>query len=573
MERYWGQFEDEEARTRQLVEGLLMDPDLPEPSRLLVVRFQEQHSELGVAYRDGLAGMVAHGADLFAVDARVRGIDREPLRVLEQVVTEVEAARVTQYRHGQQRLSWMNGLWFAGVLFWGGLIGFVAQMLLGRWVSAPVARISAASRRLLRGDVETVIASEDATGEAREMLRTLDTLRASLAAHEAQRLEQAAAIATARARSMFVATMSHELRTPLHGIQTALNLLKPGSDEAQAETIALAIRSSEHLRALVDDVLTFSKIEAQELQLEVRPIPLHDVIRDVIAIHRLRAEEKGLTLTLAIAPEVPTLIRSDSTRLAQIVHNLVSNAIKFTENGQVGVRLSVDGSAMVRLEVQDTGIGMHPDKIERLFHAFAQADPATTRRFGGTGLGLAIARRIARLMGGDVTACSTFGEGSTFTLCFPNDAVSTQVDVSLPQQDARMPDASSLRILLVDDHLINRLLVTRMLEGVGASVEQAGNGADALERLARGRYDLVLMDRHMPVMDGIECTRRIRAQERRQDRPPLRIVALSAAVLDEERDMFRDAGVDGFLSKPLVPEQLFEVLRTILSPPRHRSVH
>jgi CheY-like chemotaxis protein len=324
----------------------------------------------------------------------------------------------------------------------------------------------------------------------------------------------------------------------------------------QREQAEIVLESGKSLKALLDDVLDLSKIEAGRMELAPLDKDLHHTLKRQHRLWLPRAEEKGIELTLAIAESVPAYLRFDPVRLGQCISNIVSNAIKFTERGEVAISASgqpVPQGTAITLTVRDTGIGMSEVTGERLFAPFTQADNTISRRFGGTGLGLAITQRLARLMDGDLTVTSQEGAGSTFTLRFIAQAVDALAAV--PAHEATslaIPGRKSLRgkkLLLVDDHPLNRRVARLFLDPEGYRVTEAENGLEALEKLAAERFDLVLLDIHMPVLDGIQTLKRIRSSpEPWHDLP---VLALTADAMSGDRERYLAEGMDGYISKPI----------------------
>jgi len=360
-----------------------------------------------------------------------------------------------------------------------------------------------------------------------------------------------------QAKTEFLANMSHEIRTPLHGI-IGMNdlLLRSGLDTAQHD-YATAIRDSAGaLLSIVDDILDISKLEAGKLELECVDFHLGDTIRSAAALLAPSAQDKRLKLECIVSPAADRQVNGDRFRLRQVLLNLIGNAVKFTETGHVRIRAAVEGS-MIRIDVEDSGIGMAPETLERLFQKFAQADSSTSRRFGGTGLGLAISRELTELMGGRLSAHSRVGTGSVFCVLLPAvDAIGqapAMAGDSEPESTVR-----PLHILVADDNAINQRLMTALLTGAGHTVTVAGDGRKAVEAVTREQFDVVLMDIQMPLMDGIKATNHIRAmQPPRRDVP---IVALTADALEGSAERYRAAGMDGYLSKPLSAPLLFRML-------------
>jgi signal transduction histidine kinase/CheY-like chemotaxis protein/HPt (histidine-containing phosphotransfer) domain-containing protein len=381
-----------------------------------------------------------------------------------------------------------------------------------------------------------------------------------------------------RAKSEFLANMSHEIRTPLNGILGFTELLirgADGGDEAERLDFLKTIRSSgKHLLQLLNDVLDISKIEAGQLQVEKIPFSPHQLLAEVISVLRVPARQKGVSLDYRWESGIPETIQTDPHRLKQLLMNLVSNAIKFTEEGSVLVVAKLDDTArqpVMRFEIRDTGIGILPEKLETIFRPFVQADTSVTRKYGGTGLGLAISYRIARSLGGDLSVSSQIGCGSVFTVTIDagdlrgvaitkRPAAVAIGDVKKPAVTGSKPSLDGVRILLVDDGETNRKLISLFLTRNGAAVEMAENGALAVHATEQGEFDVILMDMQMPVMDGYTATRRLRENGYKSP-----IIALTAHAMKGDREKCEAVGCSGYLAKPVNIDELVRTVRDSLN--------
>jgi hypothetical protein len=361
-----------------------------------------------------------------------------------------------------------------------------------------------------------------------------------------------------RARTVFLANVGHEIRTPMNGVLGLTeDLLHEPLPPSVLERLAVVHRSGQAMVSLLNDMLDLSKVEAQKLELEAEDFDARAVAHDVEMLARALATPKGLALELQVSADVPALVRGDSLRLRQVLTNLSSNAVKFTEHGRVTLSLSLEAPpSMVRFAVKDTGAGIAPAVQARLFRAFEQADSSTTRRHGGTGLGLALSRQLVALMGGTLELHSTEGQGSTFTFVVPFAQASGQADTSRPSP---APQAHGLPVLVVDDNPVNLTVATRLAQRAGYQVQTATNGQEALDAVREGDFAAVLMDCQMPVLDGLEATRRIRLLPSARARTP--VIALTASTLPQELEECRAAGMNDVLCKPLSLELLRECLR------------
>jgi len=370
--------------------------------------------------------------------------------------------------------------------------------------------------------------------------------RQELALVEAQR----AAEAGAEAKAAFLANMSHEIRTPMNGVMGVLHLLKAENLSADGRSmLEEALSCGQMLSELLNDVIDFSKIEAGRLELACEPVDVAAVVDGVARLLRPQADAKGLVLETEVHPQVGW-VRADPVRLRQALFNLVGNAVKFTVEGRVRITCFTPMASTLRFEVEDTGIGIPTEAQARIFQRFDQGDASTTRRFGGSGLGLSITKRLAEMMSGDVGFTSFEGRGSTFWLEIAAEPAAAQTRMI----DELTPVLEGLRILVVEDNSTNRMIATKLLESLGASVETAADGYLGVEAAARGCFDLILMDVQMPGIDGLEAARRIRALGGAAAQTP--IVALTANVLAHQQRHYIDAGMDGVVGKPISPAAL-----------------
>ena len=376
-----------------------------------------------------------------------------------------------------------------------------------------------------------------------------------------------AAVMANRAKSSFLAMMSHELRTPMNGVLGMARALKQTKlDKRQADYVSMLIRSGDGLMTILNDILDISKIEAGKLELETVSFALRDAGQGVHELWSEVASAKGVKLTYVFDPDAPQWVIGDPTRIRQIMLNLVSNALKFTKEGDVRLSVRPVGDR-VEIAVSDTGIGISEDQQAKLFQSFVQADNSTTRRFGGTGLGLAICKQLAELMGGAISLESQVGKGSVFRVTIPLAPSEARADDT---DEGVEIDLTDLRVLVADDNVINQAVAKAILESAQAVTVVAGDGAAALDHLRAGAFDVVLMDVHMPIMDGIEALGRIRAGEAGPADIP--VIALTADAMSGVNERLIAAGFDAVQPKPINPAALFAAIVTVCAAPRAPTV-
>jgi len=471
------------------------------------------------------------------------------------------------------------------------LLGSIGvTMMLQRAISQPILRLAEAARNITRSEDYSIRVQRDSSDELGTLFRSfnkmLDALKRShdqvsdqadlltkevadrIHAQEESVIAKEAAEESDRAKSDFLANMSHEIRTPLTGILGFADLLLDGVDEgdiaSRLEYLTTIKASGVHLLNVINDILDLSKIESGKVDFENEPCHPHWIVAEVVRVLQLKASDQGLKLTARWKGHIPGTVQSDASRLRQLLINLVGNAIKFTASGSVeivGQLIEWNGRPQLEIEVIDTGMGIETEKLDKIFLPFVQADNSVTRQFGGTGLGLAISRQIARGLGGDLTAASELGVGSRFTVRFDTGdiqgvplisraaALKAQIDENeLRSQPTELPPAN---LLLVEDGETNRKLIRLLLERAGATVTTAENGEIGVALALSQKFDLILMDMQMPVLDGYSATGQLRDHGK-----TLPIIALTAHAMKGDREKCLDAGCTDYLTKPIHAEKL-----------------
>ncbi len=464
-------------------------------------------------------------------------------------------------------------------LFFGasGVALFVAQGLARR-VSAPVERLSNAMAAVAAsGEFNPVAeATEDdvfhrLTESFNDLLAKLDANHRELHRAMGDLVEaRDAADAANVAKSRFLANMSHEIRTPLNGVLAMAEVMaRDDLAEEQRERLEVVRQSGQQLLSVLNDVLDLSKIEAGKLELEIRDFELEPIAQAARESFAAIATGKHLDFRVEVDVRAAGHWRGDSERLRQILTNLVSNALKFTQQGEVTARFEAADAGGVRLTVTDTGIGISADALPSLFEKFTQADTSTTRRYGGSGLGLAICRELAQLMGGSISAVSQQGKGSTFFAELPFERAAAQEPVTPTAAEAE-PEAPAdqrrVKVLAAEDNPVNQTVLKAIVEPMDVELSMVGDGQAAVDAWRAGEFDLILMDIQMPVMDGIAATKMIRATEKAQGRARTPIIAVTANALVHQIEEYMQAGMDGHVAKPIEIAKLHGALDRALNP-------
>jgi signal transduction histidine kinase/CheY-like chemotaxis protein len=486
---------------------------------------------------------------------------------LNRHVTRARASTVALVTTAASILAiiWFEPALDSGMLLWLGILPVVASLFIGshagaRWLA--VSSVLAVGAWVLKGPPAEPPAGLLHTFRWGSFVFTSFVFMVLFDLSRRRALE--AAQAASRAKSAFLATMSHEIRTPMNGVLgMAEVMLHDDPRPEQREQLLIIQRSGQALIALINDILDLSKVEASKLSLDGQPFQLSELLAELAHLHATLASRRGLALHLEVAADVPARVVGDALRLRQVLGNLLGNAVKFTEQGRVDLRVRRGEGDRVHFAVTDTGVGLSPESLGKLFEPFQQVDSSPTRRFEGTGLGLALARQLVRLLGGELTVTSKAGAGSTFAFDAPLPEAAPAPPAPRPSAPSPLPGGAR-KVLVVDDNAVNRTVAASLVRKLGFAVELAQDGAEAVTAVEGQAFALVLMDCHMPGEDGFTATARIRALPGVEARVP--IVALTASAMPEELESCRRAGMDDCLTKPVGLAQLKEVLDRFAGP-------
>jgi signal transduction histidine kinase/CheY-like chemotaxis protein len=467
----------------------------------------------------------------------------------------------------------VGGIMVASLIF-----AWFVSSILQRYISSPILAMAKVMHRVRNEKQYSIRINNEFKDELSILADGFNSMLDHIQQRDQQLLDAKQIAERANiAKSTFLAQMSHEIRTPMNGVMGIASLLSGTSlDEKQAQYVRTINRSGEALLDVVNDILDFSKIEAGKLELEKIPFRVKDIAEEAIALLSEHAHRKGLGMSFQIDPSIPPSVDGDPGRLRQVLVNLLGNGVKFTSKGQVDLTVSLEKrngeEVNLLFKVQDSGIGIRRDKLDRIFSAFSQAEDFTTRRFGGTGLGLVISKQLVQFMGGKIGVESEEGKGTTFwfTAVFAitkNNAFSLTGDHDYPhekwglcgeQECCRFFDA---HVLVVEDNQTNQIVIRDMLENMGCRIDMAENGLEAVDAIGTAPYDLVFMDCHMPCLDGFEASRRIRQNGAQSRNRHLPIIALTAHAMKGDQELCLAAGMDDYVSKPCSESQIKAILQ------------